>query len=35
MSYLKKDWRGIVGVIIKEGFGGHSGCHIKGRIGGA
>ncbi len=31
----KKDWQGIVSVILKEGLVGHNWCHTKGRIGGA
>ncbi len=29
MSYLRKDWWGIVGVILKEGLAGHSWCHTQ------
>ncbi len=32
---LKKDWQCIVGVILNEGLAGDSRCHIKGRTGGA
>ena len=33
MPFLKKDWRGIVSVILKEGSTGHSRCHTQIRIG--
>ncbi len=32
VSFPKKDWRGIVGVILKEGLTGHSRCHTQIRI---